>query len=60
MRRELSSALTPTSYLVLGLLAREGPSTPYDLKRQVSATIGHFSASGICITKSGNSSISTS
>lgn len=35
-------ALTPTSYLVLGLLAREGPSTPYDLKRHVAATIGHF------------------
>ena len=35
-------SLTPTSYLVLGLLAREGPSTPYDLKRHVAATIGHF------------------
>ena len=34
--------LTPTSYLVLGLLAREGPSTPYGLKRQVAATLGHF------------------
>jgi DNA-binding PadR family transcriptional regulator len=34
--------LTPTSYLVLGLLAREGTSTPYDLKRHVAATIGHF------------------
>lgn len=34
--------LTPTSYLVLGLLDREGPSTPYDLKRHVAATIGHF------------------
>ncbi|HEX7495203.1 MAG TPA: PadR family transcriptional regulator [Candidatus Limnocylindrales bacterium] len=34
--------LTPTSYLVLGLLAREGQSTPYDLKRHVAATIGHF------------------
>ncbi|MGD0248138.1 MAG: hypothetical protein ABSB75_03710 [Candidatus Limnocylindrales bacterium] len=34
--------LTPTSYLVLGLLAREGPSTPHDLKRHVAATIGHF------------------
>ncbi len=34
--------LTPTSYLVLGLLEREGPSTPYDLKRHVGATIGHF------------------
>jgi DNA-binding PadR family transcriptional regulator len=27
---------------VLGLLAREGPSTPYELKRHVAATIGHF------------------
>jgi DNA-binding PadR family transcriptional regulator len=35
-------SLTPTSYLVLGLLAREGQSTPYDLKRHVAATIGHF------------------
>jgi len=37
-----ATALTPTSYLVLGLLAREGPSTPYELKRHVAATIGHF------------------
>jgi DNA-binding PadR family transcriptional regulator len=36
------NALTPTSYLVLGLLAREGPSTPYELKRHVATTIGHF------------------
>jgi PadR family transcriptional regulator AphA len=34
--------LTPTSYLVLGLLAREGPSTPYDLERHVRATLGNF------------------
>jgi PadR family transcriptional regulator AphA len=34
--------LTPTSYLVLGLVAREGPSTPYALKRHVAATLGHF------------------
>ena len=34
--------LTPTSCLVLGLLAREGPSTPYELKRHVAATLGHF------------------
>lgn len=34
--------LTATSYLVLGLIVREGPSTPYDLKRHVTATIGHF------------------
>ena len=36
-----STSLTPTSYLVLGLLAREGPSSPYDLKRRVAATLGH-------------------
>lgn len=34
--------LTPTSYLVLGLLEREGPSTPYELKRHVAATIGQI------------------
>ncbi len=34
--------LSSTSYLVLGLLAREGPCTPYDLKRHVAATLGHF------------------
>ncbi len=39
--RDPGAALTPTSYLVLGLLEREGPSTPYELKRHVAATIGH-------------------
>ena len=34
--------LTPTSYLVLGLLAREGPSTPYELEQHVRATLGNF------------------
>jgi PadR family transcriptional regulator, regulatory protein AphA len=34
--------LTPTSYLVLGLLTREGPSTPYELERRVRATLGNF------------------
>jgi len=32
--------LTPTSYLILGLLAREGPSTAYELERHVAATVG--------------------
>ncbi len=41
-RSPAAPPLTPTSYLVLGLVAREGPSTPYDLKRHVAATIGHF------------------
>lgn len=41
--REVPAAhLTSTSYLVLGLIEREGPSTPYELKRHVAATIGHF------------------
>ena len=34
--------LSPTSYLVLGLLAREGPSTPYELEQHVQATVGNF------------------
>src|ERR1035437_1237640 len=34
--------LSSSSYLVLGLIEREGPSTPYELKRHVAATIGHF------------------
>jgi DNA-binding PadR family transcriptional regulator len=34
--------LTPTAYLILGLLAREGPSTPYALERHVAATLGNF------------------
>lgn len=37
-----SAPLTSTSYLVLGLIEREGPSTPYDLKRHVAVTIGNF------------------
>ena len=42
IERDVSTVLSPTSYLVLGLLAREGPSTPYELKRHVATTIGHF------------------
>jgi DNA-binding PadR family transcriptional regulator len=34
--------LGPTSYLVLGITALRGPSTPYDLKRFVQLSIGHF------------------
>jgi PadR family transcriptional regulator AphA len=37
-----SARLTPTAYLILGLLAREGPSTPYALERHVAATLGNF------------------
>ena len=42
VRSMSTERLTPTSYLVLGLLAREGPSTPYALERHVEATLGHF------------------
>jgi PadR family transcriptional regulator, regulatory protein AphA len=34
--------LSPTSYVVLGMIALRGPSTPYDLKRAVSHSVGHF------------------
>jgi DNA-binding PadR family transcriptional regulator len=37
-----SVSLSPTSYVVLGLVALFGESTPYDLKRRVAGTIGHF------------------
>ena len=35
------STLTPISYLVLGWLAHS-PATPYDLKRKVAQSVGHF------------------
>src|SRR5205814_954469 len=34
--------LTPTSYIVLGLLGEADEATPYELKRMVDATVGHF------------------
>jgi PadR family transcriptional regulator, regulatory protein AphA len=34
--------LTPTSYVVLGLLDLAGEATPYELKRMADATVGHF------------------
>lgn len=34
--------LTPTSYIVLGLLEAAGEATPYDLKQAVAASIGNF------------------
>lgn len=34
--------LTPTSYIVLGLLAQAGDATPYELKQRVDASVGHF------------------
>ncbi|HCA86053.1 MAG TPA: PadR family transcriptional regulator [Streptomyces sp.] len=34
--------LSPTSYVVLGLIGLRGPSTPYDLKQAVGHSVGHF------------------
>ena len=34
--------LTPTSYIVLGLLELAGESTPYRLKQLVARSVGHF------------------
>jgi len=34
--------LTPTSYVVLGLLRESGAATPYDLKQRVALGIGNF------------------
>lgn len=34
--------LSTTSYVVLGLIALRGPSTPYDLKRAIGRSIGYF------------------
>jgi PadR family transcriptional regulator AphA len=33
--------LTPTSYIVLGLLSMAGQATPYDLKQMVAGPVGH-------------------
>ena len=37
-----SIALTPVSFLVLGIVARAGEATPYDLKREVGRSVGNF------------------
>ncbi len=34
--------LTPTSYIVLGLLEAAGEATPYDLKQMVAISLGNF------------------
>jgi PadR family transcriptional regulator, regulatory protein AphA len=34
--------LTPTSYIVLGLLERLGAASPYDLKQAVAESVGNF------------------
>ena len=37
-----STPLTPTAYVVLGLLATNGPSTPYEMEQFVDLSLGHF------------------
>jgi DNA-binding PadR family transcriptional regulator len=37
-----SRRLSTTSYVVLGVIALRGPSTPYDLKRAIGRSIGYF------------------
>ena len=39
---ESSPALTPTSYIVLGLVARCEPATPYDLKKFAELSTSNF------------------
>ena len=34
--------LTPTSYVVLGMVSMRGPSTSYELKRAVNNSVGYF------------------
>ena len=37
-----STRLTPTSYIILGLLEQAGTATPYELKRVAGASLGNF------------------
>jgi DNA-binding PadR family transcriptional regulator len=34
--------LTPTSYIVLGMVSAAGEATPYELKQMIAATVGNF------------------
>lgn len=34
--------LSPTSYVVLGMVAVRGPSTPYEIKRAIGRSVGYF------------------
>jgi DNA-binding PadR family transcriptional regulator len=36
------SDLSPSAHVVLGLIARYGPMTPYELKARVEISVGHF------------------
>lgn len=38
----MTERLSPTSYVVLGMVGLRGPSTSYDLKRAINRSIGYF------------------
>lgn len=38
----MAARLTPTSYVVLGMVSVRGPSTSYDLERAVQNSVGYF------------------
>jgi PadR family transcriptional regulator, regulatory protein AphA len=42
MIQRVSIRLTPTSYVVLGLIEQLGTATPYDLKQAAALGVGHF------------------
>src|SRR5438094_748343 len=42
IRRMSNGNLTPTSFVVLGLVTLLGQATSYDLKRLIALSIGHF------------------
>lgn len=42
LRQVSDIRLSSTSYVVLGMIALRGPSTPYDLKRAVGHSVGYF------------------
>jgi len=39
---EEERTMTPTAFIVLGLLERLGPASPYEVKQQATATLGNF------------------
>ena len=38
----MAKDLTPSQLVVLGLIARHGPMTPYELKARVESSVGHY------------------
>lgn len=40
--KQTNIRLSPTSFVVLGLIGLRGPSTPYDLKRAVGRSVAYF------------------